>query len=142
MGLKLKDLLTALGDRSRDSKYFLDKKSGKLYCIKVDNLQSADTKEFMILRQKEPERCVEIPKLPSEEQYKDMKAFLGTLKDIKLSERLDRLIDGSGSYRDFLDGFAGKENEKQNWYNFRDRRLKERLQSWLKTQGLGNEPLL
>jgi len=142
MGLSLKALLGALSDRARDSKYFLDKKTGKVYGVKADNLQSAEVKEFLLLRQKEPDRLMEIPKLPTEEQYKDMRAFLGTLKDLKLRERLQRLIEGSGTYRDFLDGFAGKENERDNWYRFRDQRLKERLLSWLKTVGLGNQPLV
>jgi hypothetical protein len=137
MKLDAKALFEALQERARDTVHLLDKKTGTVASIKAGELNTARVKELLALRQREPARFAEIPRLPAEEIYKDMKAFLAVLKDIKLREKIDRLIEGGGgSYRDFLDALEGKDMARESWFRFREQRMLTRLKNWLKTVGL------
>ncbi|MFH0801385.1 MAG: UPF0158 family protein [bacterium] len=137
MVLDVKAILQAIQERSRDTVHLLDKKTGNVQSIKASELDSPKVRELLALRQKEPARFAEIPRLPAEEIYKDMKAFLAVLKDPRLREKIDRLIEGGGgNYRDFLDVLRGKEREEEQWFHFREERMHTRLRGWLKTVGL------
>ena len=136
--MEIKILLDALTDRSPETVYFLDTKSGKVYSLKAGELKQPQVQEFIKIRQKEPERFAQVPKIPSAEVFKDMEAFLAGLMDVKFKEKLAKLIGGGGGYRDFLGALEGK-LEKEQWYNFRTARNKARLKNWLKTIGLGEK---
>jgi len=137
MAVDVRALIEALQDRARDTVHLLDKRMGTVFSIKASELNTPKVRDILAFRQKEPARFAEIPKLPTEEVYKDMKAFLASLKDNKLREKIDRVIEGGGgTYRDFLDALEGKELAKESWFRFREERMRSRIRSWLKTVGL------
>ena len=136
MPVEIKELLRALGDRSRESRYLLDKKTGRVYCVRADDLKNPQVLELIKAREKEPARFVEVPKLPAQEIFKDMEAFLKILKNKQLIKKLAGLIGGGGGYRDFRDALRGYEREEKLWFDFREQRMKERLKNWLKTVGI------
>lgn len=80
-----------------------------------------------------------IPRQDSREGYRDMQKYIRTLDDDHLSELLEAAIQGSGAFRRFKDVLYRHPEARQNWFKFRDERLKRRMVSWLKSQEIEAE---
>jgi hypothetical protein len=65
-----------------------------------------------------------------------MEAFIETVSDPRLQDKLRDAIRGRGAFRRFKDVLAGHEAEQAKWYAFRDQRLLERVQEWLEDEGV------
>ncbi|MCD6309628.1 MAG: hypothetical protein J7M18_02875 [Candidatus Eremiobacteraeota bacterium] len=127
-------LIKALEDRNREIRYFLDRKSGDVVVI-----DAKDSQRAINIAQKikaEPSRFVQIPRMPPEELFKDMKVFADSGKNKKLAEHIKSLIQGGATYRDFRDLLNGFPGEKERWYSFRKERMMLRAKNWLKVIGL------
>lgn len=133
--VNLKALQAALADPSPEVIVFIDSHSGEVFRLSR-SAPMAELARFKAQADRDPDRFVKVPRPTSEETYSDMAAFTATVKDRKLQERLRREAEGSGTLRGFQDGLAPVPLEKERWHRFRDERVRQRLQVWLRSNGL------
>ncbi|MHB8574349.1 MAG: UPF0158 family protein [Dehalococcoidia bacterium] len=70
---------------------------------------------------------IEIPQLESHEGYSDMEAFIETMPDPRLRDRLWDAIHGRGAFRRFNDVLVNFPAERERWFAFSDTRLEARV---------------
>lgn len=87
-------------------------------------------------------RFIPIPRSEPREGYDDMQAFIDTVPNAGLRERLRTAIRGRGPFRRFKNVLANHSTERERWFAFRDERARERVLEWLADEGieLANEP--
>ena len=81
-------------------------------------------------------RYIEVPSEGPHEGYGDMEAFIDTIRNPRLQERLERAIAGRGAFRYFKDVLLDHPAERERWFKFKDERLRERIVEWLEAQGI------
>jgi hypothetical protein len=81
-------------------------------------------------------RFIAIPSEDSHEGYRDMEAFIGTVLNPRLQERLERAISGRGAFRYFKDVLLDHPSERERWFKFKQDRLHQRMHDWLEAQGI------
>jgi len=74
---------------------------------------------------------IAIPSQDSSEGYSDMEAFIDTVRNPLLRERLERAINRRGPFRNFKDVLLGYPNERDRWFQFKRERLQSRVLEWL-----------
>jgi hypothetical protein len=84
-------------------------------------------------------RFIRVPNADSHAGYRDMERFIGTIGDERLKDRLWRAIEGRGAFRRFKDVLFAYPDERESWFEFKDRRLEKRVIGWLALQGI--EPI-
>jgi hypothetical protein len=82
------------------------------------------------------DRFISIPSEGSHERYRDMEAFIATVRNRRLQERLDRAISGRGAFRYFKDVLLDYPAERERWFQFKQERLHQRMLDWLKAHGI------
>lgn len=70
------------------------------------------------------------------EGYQDMADFIEVVRDPTLRAMLVVAIQGAGAFRRFKDVLLTYPEERERWFAFRDARIKERLEDWLKDEGV------
>jgi hypothetical protein len=65
------------------------------------------------------------------DDYRAMERFIGTVGDAHLRERLWNAIQGRGAFRRFKDLLARHPQVREDWFEFKDARLQERVANWL-----------
>jgi hypothetical protein len=65
------------------------------------------------------------------DDYRAMEHFIGSLQDAHLRERLWHAIQGRGAFRRFKDLLARHPNVEDEWFEFKDARLRKRVANWL-----------
>ena len=68
-----------------------------------------------------------------------MEAFIETVEDERLQDRLDRSIRGRGAFRRFKDALEEHPIERERWFAFKDARLRGRALEWLAEEGIEPE---
>jgi hypothetical protein len=81
-------------------------------------------------------RFIHIPSESSHEGYRDMEAFISTVRNPLLQERLERAISGRGAFRYFKDELLDYPAERERWFQFKHDRLHQRMLNWLEIQGI------
>jgi hypothetical protein len=81
-------------------------------------------------------RFIAIPSIGSQEGYRDMEAFIGTVRNPRLQERLEQAISGRGAFRYFKDVLLDYPAERERWFQFERVRLHHRIFEWLEEQGI------
>ena len=76
-------------------------------------------------------RYIRVPGGDSREGYRDMEAFIATVQNIGLANRLERAISGRGAFRYFKDVLFDHPRERERWFAFKDQRLRQRVLDWL-----------
>lgn len=82
------------------------------------------------------DRILEVPGIPTYEAYEDMVDFAATVNDRHLRELPEVALDGRGAFRRFKDVLLRYPKERERWFTFRDRRLVERMNRWLRLHEL------
>ncbi|MDB9525326.1 UPF0158 family protein [Oscillatoria sp. CS-180] len=80
-------------------------------------------------------RFLPIPMADSREGYRDMEAFINTLENPILKDKLEIAIDGSGAFRRFKNVLIG-EPERERWFAFKQQQLRQRIFDWLEVNGI------
>jgi hypothetical protein len=80
------------------------------------------------------ERFIEIPMSDSHEGYRDMEAFIDSVKNPILQERLEYAIRGRGAFRFFKDVLLDFPKERERWFKFKQERLRQRAINWLESE--------
>ncbi len=94
-----------------------------------DALMAADKVEAGYLS-----RYIAIPHENSTEGYNDMVAFIETVSNPRLQERLERSVHGKGAFRHFKDVLLDDPKERERWFAFSQERLHQRIRDWLATE--------
>jgi len=76
-------------------------------------------------------RLIEIPQRESRDGYGDMEAFIETVSDRRLQDRLRRAINGRGAFRHFKDTLLDYPKERERWFAFEQERMRQRVLEWL-----------
>ena len=84
-------------------------------------------------------RFVQVPPADSRDGYADMEAFIETVSQPRLQERLQTAIQGKGAFRRFKDVLESAPEERERWFEYRDKRLRQRVLDWLETEDI--EPI-
>jgi Uncharacterised protein family (UPF0158) len=85
------------------------------------------------------EGYISIPSQDSRTGYQDMEAFIETVTDEHLQEKLAIAIEGKGAFRRFKDVLERYPQERERWFIFRDQRQRQRIAEWLEDQGIQAE---
>lgn len=81
-------------------------------------------------------RFVRVPRSDSREAYQDMEDFISTMQDGRLRDRMSRAIQGRGAFGRFRDLLAESPRERERWFEFKERRVRERVMEWLESEGI------
>jgi hypothetical protein len=81
-------------------------------------------------------RFISIPSEGSHEGYRDMEAFIVTVRNPHLQERLERAISGRGAFRYFKDVLLDYPAERERWFQFKQDRITQRILDWLEACGI------
>jgi hypothetical protein len=79
-------------------------------------------------------RFITIPTDSSREGYQNMEAFIAEVSDPHLQSQLERAIDGRGAFRRFKNVLDDYPTEREQWYQFKRERLRQRMLEWLESQ--------
>jgi len=82
------------------------------------------------------DRFISIPAEGSHEGYRDMEAFIATMHNRRLQERLERAISGRGAFRYFKDVLLDYPVERERWFQIKRERLQQRILDWLEAYGI------
>jgi len=82
------------------------------------------------------DRFISIPVEGSHEGYRDMEAFIATVHNRRLQERLERAISGRGAFRYFKDVLLDYPAERERWFQFKRERQHLRILDWLEAHGI------
>ena len=134
----LEELGTALEDSSYEHRYYLDLETGEIPLLS-DYMDTDEAQKLEDRLEEEPDRYEAVPKTGSDEAYRDMEEFIGTVEDGHLRQLLEVAIDGRGAFRRFKDVLAGFAEEREEWFHFKEERLMERTREWL--EDIGVEPV-
>jgi len=83
----------------------------------------------------DPDRWLTVSCEGSRGGYRDMRAFIDTLSDPRLAERLSDAIRGRGAFRRFTDVLSRSPEEFTEWHVFADERQRGRARAWLAGEG-------
>jgi len=72
--------------------------------------------------------------------YRDMEAFIDTVPEPRLRERLERAIDGKGAFRRFTEELDYHDAGRERWFPFKRERLRGRIREWLEEEGIEAAP--
>lgn len=137
--VSLKAFLAAVADTDQDVVFYVDSHRGEI--LKMSrSMPLAELARFKTMTDRDPDRFVKVPKPTAEESYGDMDAFMASVKDKKLQDRLQLSIRGGGTLRNFLDALSPNPIEKERWYKFRQARIQTRAQDWMRQNGLEPAP--
>jgi hypothetical protein len=76
-------------------------------------------------------RYIRVEKEGPYDDYRAMERFIGTVEDARLRERLWGAIQGRGAFRRFKDLLARHPRVEEEWFEFKDARLQQRVADWL-----------
>lgn len=113
------------GMENQDAEYYLDLSTGTLFNKETDDISEHSA-----------ENLTGLPPWTSADGYQLMVAFTNACKDRKLQERLSEVLNSrqKGVFRRFRD-ILGEDDEVLNqWYDFKDRRMKSYIRSWFRTR--------
>jgi hypothetical protein len=65
-----------------------------------------------------------------------MAEFAGTVRDVRLRDRLEVALDGRGAFRRFKNALLDFPAERKRWFAFRDERLRTVAREWLEEEGI------
>ena len=127
----LSDLIDAFDNCRIGEQYYLDLKTGEILHTSDEFMEEDDLQEIYESLDEERERYLNIPEEGSHEGYRDMVAFVESLEDENLQEKLAIALDGPGAFRRFKDVLLRYPQTEEEWFEFQNERLKKRVMQWL-----------
>ena len=129
-------LETAMEDSDLANKYFLNLVTGKvLFFSEYVGFSNED--EQLLTEIDESDDYIAVERISSHEAYQWMVDFvdeIATRKDEYIAEKLSIALMGKGAFRRFKDVLHAIDDEwVQTWYRWKDDRLKEAVDAWLKS---------
>lgn len=126
------ELCWALNDSSGMTEYYLDLETGDIISDFGDGLIELGIDEEDL----ESDRYVYIRPLLSREAYNFMVEFIETVEDEELKRRLYIAINGRGAFHMFKATLMDYPEEREQWFEFHDKKLEAVADEWLKDLAL------
>ena len=127
----LSELMDAFDECRIGYEFYLDLKTGELLHVSDEFMMTDGIEKIHQRMGNEPERYLSIPTESSREGYQDMVAFTESLEDENLKEKLWIALNGRGAFRRFKDVLLSYPEKREEWFEFKDKRLEERVMEWL-----------
>lgn len=121
-------LIWALSDISGMAEYYLDLETGDIVDTFTDAMDVLDICEEDL----ESDRFWYINPMSSDEAYTFMVEFIETVTDDDLKRQLSIAINGRGAFRMFKDTLLEYPEERERWFAFRDEKMNNYADEWLK----------
>ena len=147
--VKLDDIIEGLECQSDERLSYLDKRTGTVVLISDEEIQAAEDNEPIEDFPEWQHNQVKIAKeilaetgdyigLPSKfdiHEYSIMERFCLSIDDPEISDTLYSLIKGRGAFQRFKNAIH-KFDIVEDWYKYRDNRLKEIAIEWCEEYGI------
>ena len=144
------ELNTAFQSSSWEMRHFLDLETGEIVMITDEAARYAEQppEEELIGWMKDAveeaerveegygTRYIRIPEADTRDSYRDMEAFIGTVRNSRLQDRLWQAIRGSGAFRYFKNVLYEHPVERKRWFAFQERCIHERVSWWLESENI------
>lgn len=141
--VKIKDIIEEMEMQLDGYRSFVKVRTGEVFSVSEDDLIDAedektidDLQDWQIENLEIVNEIVEnyedYKELPSRyelDEYKIVKDFCLTVKDVKVQKILLITIEGKGAFRRFKDAVI-EFNIEMDWYSYRDRRYKDLAIAW------------
>jgi hypothetical protein len=132
--IDLEELCSAMEDTAYEHRYYLDLETGEIIFFSDDD--DSETGELKNRIYNEPDVFEAIPRIESYQAYSDMEDFIASVKDENMAGLLNVAIEGKGAFRRFKDGLLDYPEERENWFRFKDARMRDRAAKWLDEIGV------
>ena len=156
--INLRDLEDAFEMHSPESESYLDSESGEIVLVTDDMrrelemlleaagpkagmeeiIQGSDVadwqkKVFLDIHRVDEggERFSPIPAADSHTSFSEMEEFTAEVQDARVREALTRALGGKGTFRRFRDVLDGTVREREQWFKFKQVRLRQQVLDWL-----------
>lgn len=113
-----------------EMKSFLDMTTGEI-----------DTVEWNFGDEEPDDNLLCIPSRNSRDDYRAMEAFIDTIGNPKVRNKLSNAISGKGAFRRFKDALYDYPDEQQRWYQYLENRHIGELLEWLEEYDLEPESI-
>jgi hypothetical protein len=127
-------LEVAMEDANLTHMYYLNTQTGEVLFLSEDD--DMDEQERLTEEIEGSNDYVRIERIPSSEAYQWMSDFVDEVvapQDQRAAQKLSTAMRGKGAFRRFKDTlYTMGEQWTQTWYDWRDQRLKEAMEAWLR----------
>jgi len=132
------DLEVALTANPGEWSCYLDARSGEVQMMPADRFDAAEDwpSEEEIDAGLAAGHLIPVESLGSNVEYGWMAEFTGTVRDVRLRDRLEVALDGQGAFRRFKTVLLDHPAERERWFTFRDTRLRAAAREWLAEQDI------
>ncbi|KQL39310.1 hypothetical protein AN960_10125 [Bacillus sp. FJAT-25509] len=141
--VKIKDIIEEMEMHFEGYRSFVKIRTGEVFSVSEDDLIDAEDEKTMDdlqdwqienleIANEIVENYEDYKELPSKyeiDEYKMVKDFCLTVKDVKVQKILLIAIEGKGAFRKFKDTVI-EFNIEMDWYSYRDRRYKDLAIAW------------
>lgn len=127
--IDMKYLIFAWQDESPDHNYYLDVEQGSVQFLQRDLKDLRDLTDEL---ETHSQRYLYLPKPNMSELKADISDFIETIDDTRLKNIATIAFESpdlSGAFKKIL---SSNKDELDRWQEFRDNRVKERIEEWLK----------
>ncbi|MEH7348491.1 UPF0158 family protein [Gottfriedia acidiceleris] len=141
--VKIKDIIEEMEMQFDGYRSFVKIRTGEVFSVSEDDLIDVEDEktiddlqdwqiENLEIANEIVENYEDYKELPSRyelDEYKIVKDFCLTVKDVKVQKILLITIEGKGAFRRFKDAVI-EFNIEMDWYSYRDRRYKDLAIAW------------
>jgi hypothetical protein len=144
--------LTSAFDYSEGITFYLDLDTGAVLHITDDTLfaledtpldddnwQQEAVNEARQIQDGLGTRYLEISQVDSFTGYNDVVEFIAAVEDEHLRDLLDVAIRGKGAFRRFKDVLYDYSESCQQWFEFKDEQMRQRVMRWLAAHDIETE---
>jgi hypothetical protein len=138
VNITLDDVLESLELGSPGMTQYLNTETGGIAMISdySDSFdENGESLDYDDLDKFQDEKYIALPIVDSHEGYRDMEAFIETVKDSSLRNRLENALNQRRPFRRFKDVLMGSA-EEERWFKFQTARNRERALEWLEENNL------
>ncbi len=122
-------LIFAWQDESPDHNYYLDMELGSVQFLQRDLKDLRDLTDEL---ETHSQRFLYLPKPDLAQLRADIADFIETMTDTRLKNIATIAFESPHLSASFKKILSGHEDELTRWQEFRDNRVRERIQEWLK----------
>ncbi|MCK4306885.1 hypothetical protein KAW50_01505 [candidate division WOR-3 bacterium] len=136
VNINWEELCEAIGDYSQTRYYFLNKLTGELLVLSEYMSEAGKMELRKKLGPSKLSDYMPVKMLASREGYKMMEDFVEVLYDVKLKEHLKEALSSENPFKKFKDLVMKHPEERIHWLEFRQKKLREQAEMWLKQEGV------
>ncbi|HEX6748101.1 MAG TPA: UPF0158 family protein [Longimicrobium sp.] len=120
-----------------DEDYLLDDESDE--DEEEDELLDEDAAVRKMIDEDKEDRYLPIPSLSSDEGFRIMERFAGTVDDRRIREELFDALDRRRPFRSFKDALLAHPEVREQWFTYHENQLREAALDWLRSEEIDAE---